>query len=368
MIDDVAAALKQKDYKSAARHLKPLLHKCPGDPWVQLYLAQLHEASGKANQAEQVYLRLLKRTEAAKVVSQARLGLDRLKADAQAKRQEAIAQASADSSNTGNAFLVIEPIQGEARKPAAQAFAKIIGLDPYTAQLQLPSRGWKFYRIGKLAELQVYGEELLAAGIPAFWAGLDAMKAIRVFRVDYIQAVTPHQVTVICHTPEGQSGTLTFDWSEVPQVVKGALPIFEEVVDLDAFQKLKRKRQTQDYLQVYDIHLPGRNCLLRLCDRTYRFQQGVSFESNTGAAGAQPSAAQSSVRIRWNHLIQSIDRHIPAASVRRTDFNSFANTAIDLLDLVEPFDANVEVLRREPSQWDRAFHLYSCIAFLYQAK
>lgn len=366
MINDVAAALDQKDYKSAARHLKPLLRECPDDPWVQFYLAQVHEASGKAEQAEKIYRRLLKRTEAAKVVSQSRQGLERLEANAQARRQEAIAQASNDPQNTGNAFLVIEPIQGEKRKKAAQALAKIMGRDPYTAQLQLPSRGWRVYRIGKLAELQVYGEELRSAGIPAFWAGLEAMKAIRVFRTDYIQAMTPQQITVVCHTPEGQSGTLTFGWNEITQVVKGALPIFEDVIDLDAFQKLKRKRQTQDYIQVYDIHLPGRKSLLRLCDRTYRFQKGVQFDPNLGSVGAMSSLAHSSVRIRWNQLIQSFDRQLPSASIRWTDFTSFADTAIDFLDLVESFDANIEVLRREPSQWDQAFHLYSCMTFLHQ--
>ncbi|MGB3492452.1 MAG: tetratricopeptide repeat protein [Elainellaceae cyanobacterium] len=366
MINDVAVALEQKDYKSAARHLKPLLQERPNDPWVQLYLAQVHEASGKVEQAEQIYRRLLKRTEAAKVVSQAREGLNRLKAKAQAKRQEAIAQASSDPNNTGNAFLVIEPIQGEARKEAAQAFAKIMGRDPYTAQLQLPSRGWRVSRTGKLAELQVYGEELRSAGIPAFWAGMEAMKAIRVFRTDYIQAITPQQITVVCHTPEGQSGTLAFGWNEITQVVKGALPIFEDVIDLDAFQKLKRKRQTQDYIQVYDIHLPGRKSLLRLCDRTYRFKQGVQFDPALGSEKASPSLAHGSVRIRWNQLTQSLDRQLPSASIKWTDFTSFADTAIDFLDLVESFDANIEVLRREPSPWDQAFHLYSCMAFLYQ--
>lgn len=365
MIDDVAAALEQKDYKTAARHLKPLLQSKPDDPWVQLCLAQLHETSDKLAQAEQIYRRLLKRTEVAKIASQARQGLERLQAIAQAKRQQAIAQAAADPNNAGNAFLVIEPVQGENRKPAAQAFARIMGLDPYTAQLQLPSRGWRLYRVGKLAELQVYGEELRAAGIPAFWMGMEAMRAIRVFRGDYIQAMTPQRLTVVCHTPDGQSGTLTFGWSEITQVVKGALPLFEDVVDLDAFQKLKRKRQTQDYMQLYDIHLPARKCMVRLCDRTYRFQQGVLLDPSRSAGGSSYQRVQSSVRLRWNHLVQTLEQQLQATSQRWTDFTSFADTAIDPLELVEPFDANVEVLRREPSQWDRAFHLYSCMAFWY---
>lgn len=358
MIDQVAAAIERKDYKTASQLLKPLLQQTPNDPWVQLHLGQIQEAAGKAEAAEQIYLKLLKGAGNPKVALQARRGLDRLEARAEETRQAAIAQAQTDPTNAGTGFLVLEAITGDQRAIAAKNLAKILKLDVYSAQFQLPSRGWRLYRTGPYAEIQVYGNELQQAGLNVFWESLATIKAIHVFKVDYMQALDG-QPTVVCRNDADQVGSLAFAWQEVTQVVKGRLPIFEEVIDLDAFKRLKRKEQTQDYTQMYDLHLPGRKSILRFCDRTYQFSKGASL---TDASIPALSKSQNSIRLQWNQLVARLTQQLGDRPVWE-DFNTFAQTAFDHLDLLEHFDTHIEIFRKDPTTWDPAFHLYSGLVF-----
>lgn len=363
MIEDVAAAFEQKNYQKAAQLLKPLLRQFPNDPWVRLYSAMLNEANGKPDVAEAVYRSLLRDVLNPKVALQARQGLIRLEVAERENRQQAIAQAEERAGhlgNSGSGFLVLEPIHGDARKTAAQGLARIMKLDPYTAQLQLPSRGWRLYRTGTIGELQVYGEELRNSGIPAFWVALSQIRKIRMFRVQYIQTTSP-QPTVVCQNESGHLGTLTFDWSDVSQQVRALLPIFENVVDLDARNKLTRKEKTQDYAQICDLHLPKRHCILRICDRSYQFQHGIQFSAqqngNTGGS-------QSTLRLRWNSLLQVLDQNLSDVPIA-TSFTSFAETALDHLDLVETFETHIDLFRKSSTNWDPAFQIYSGLVFLY---
>ncbi|MGF1496118.1 MAG: tol-pal system YbgF family protein [Elainellaceae cyanobacterium] len=358
MIDDVAAAIERQDFKTASRLLKPLLKQRPTDPWVQLYLGQLQEASEKTTAAEAIYRRLLREGTNPKIALQARRGLDRLKAAAADRRQAAIAQASADPLNTGTGFLVLLPVTGGDRPNAVKQLARIMRLDLYTAQMRLPGRGWRLYRTGALPELQVYGEELLQAGIPAFWASLTCIKTLHVFRVQSLQTDLPNPVAT-CHNSAGQLGSIEFRWSEVAQRIIGQLPIFEDVVDLGAWNKLKRKEQTQDYAQVCDLHLIERQSILRFCDRSYQFQP-ASVASAPDRLGRSPQ----STRQKWNHLMHQVSSHLAAVPAQE-DFTSFAETALDHLDLVDGLDAHLNLFRKAETNWDPAFQLYSGLRFLH---
>lgn len=358
MIDKVSAAIERKDYKTAARLLKPLLTESPKDPWVQLYYAQLQEFSEKKDAAEKVYLRLLKGAENPKVALQARRGLDRLAALAKEKRQEAIAKAQEDPTNAGTGFLVLEAVTGEQRAIVAKSLAKVLNLDVYSAQFQIPSRGWRLYRTGSFAELRVYGDELRQAGIPVFWKSLAEIKAIHVFKVDYLKSID-NQPTVVCRNESDQVGHLAFQWSDVTQVVKGRLPIFEDVVDLDAFKRLKRREQTQDYTQMCDLHLPGRKSILRFCDRTYKFRKGAQMREPSNAA---VSKSHSSIRLQWNQMMTTLSDRVGDRPTH-TEFNSFAETAFDHLDLLEPIATHIEIFRKDQTLWDPAYQLYSGLAF-----
>jgi hypothetical protein len=359
MIQQVIAAFERQDYKTAAQLVKQMLSQSPHDPWAKLYVGKLQEVSGKLEAAESVYRQLLRETANPKLAIQARQGLQRLEAAIKAKRQEAIAQASAQSAGNGIGFLVLTPIANELKREAAKAFAKIMSIDPYMARLQLPSRGWRMYRTGALAELQVYCQELNTAGIPAFCYALTDIQAVRVFRVEYLQALEP-QVTVVCKNETGQVGSLNFEWAEVTQRVRGLLPIFGDVIDLNAWKKLQRKEQTQDYAQIYDLHLPGRSCILRFFDESYDFQQGVMFSAvDANQKGRSPST----IRANWNQLQAMLDQslnHIPLWA----DFTSFAEKALEHLDFVEGLNSYIDLLREAESTWDQAFQLYSSLIFL----
>lgn len=358
MLDQIASAFTRKDYRTAAQLLKQLQQQSPDSPWVKLYTGRLQEVSGKTEAAEALYRQLLREATHAKVVTQAREGLQRLETIAQTQRQQAIAAASTDPANSGLGFLVLEPIAPEAKQAAAQGFAKIMKLDAYTARLMLPSRGWKLYRTGPFGELQIYGQELRNARVPAFWISLATIQNIRVFRVQHFQTASP-QVTVVCKNETDQIGTLPFDWSEVSERVEGLLPIFEDVVDVGAFHKLKRKEQTQDFAQVLDLHLPKRQCILRFCDQTYQFDQGVMFGASQDGS---TSLSQTTTRIRWNQMLEFIDDRLSKVPVW-SDFSVFAESALEHLELVKGLPSHIDLFRKEPTHWDRAFQLYSGLVF-----
>jgi predicted Zn-dependent protease len=160
MLDQVAAAFENKDYKTAAKLLKQLIKESPENPWVQFYVGRLHEVSAKPQDAEKIYRRLLRDTINDKIIKQARQGLQRLQDIQQQEKQKAIIQATADPNNTEMGLLVLEPINNELKTQAAQKFAKIMEIDPYSARLLLPSRGWRLYKIGAVGELKFYGEQL----------------------------------------------------------------------------------------------------------------------------------------------------------------------------------------------------------------
>ncbi|MEH1865780.1 MAG: tetratricopeptide repeat protein [Nostoc sp.] len=353
MIEQVAIAFDHKDYQTAAKLLKQLLKESPDNPWVQFYLGRLHEVSGKHHDAEKVYRQLLRDTTNTKIVSLARQGLQRLQEIEIEQRQRAISQAKSEPNNTELGVLVLEPLSNEMKIDASRKFAQIMQLDPYTARLLMPSRGWRLYRTGQVGELKFYGKQLQQAGIPCFWATIAQIQQIQVYQVKHFQESTP-QATVVCCNDTNQLGSLTFDWSEVTARVVGLLPIFEQVVDVNARRKLEWKTQTQDYAQFCDLHLPGRRCILRFDDNGYEFQQGLKII---------PQASQNTIRINWNSLSSWIDQQLPQVKIW-SDFTSFADTTLDQTEMLGHIKSHIHLFRREQTNWDSAFHLYSGLVFL----
>jgi hypothetical protein len=361
MLEDIAAAIERRDYQTATRLLKPFLEQNPDNLWGKFYRGRLLEAAGKARAAETVYRDLLRQTTNTKLVSQIRQSLQRLEEDARARRQEAIAQATENPDNTKTGFLILASTPSEQRSALIPEFARIMKLDAYTARIHLSHRGWKLYRTGAVGEIQVYGQELQAAGIPVFWQSLAEIKALRVFRVQYLQAAVP-QPAVVCLNEQDQVGTLAFSWQEVQDRVIGALPLFEDVVDVGPWNQLKRREETQDYVQMMDLHLPARKCILRFCDRSYQFHHGVEFAP--GAVEDNP-LSQSSNRIKWNRMVSFFRTALPH-SQEWSEFTPFAETALDHLDLIYDLKSHIDLFRKEPTNWDPAFQLYSGLVFLKQ--
>ncbi|MDB9374403.1 tetratricopeptide repeat protein [Nodularia sphaerocarpa] len=355
MIEQLATAFERKDYHTAAKLIKQLLKETPEDPWVQFYLARLHEVSRKRQEAEKIYRQLLQNTTNIKILNQARQGLQRLQEIDQEERQRAISQATSEPSHAEPGVLVLEPLATELKTIAAPKFAQIMQLDPYTARLVLPSRGWRLYRTGQIGELQFYGQQLQQAGIPCFWITIAAIQQIQVFQVKYFSESDP-KPTIVCSNHENQLGSLTFDWSEVTAKVVGMLPIFEQVIDVDSRRKLEWKTQTQDYAQFCDLHLASKNCILRLYDHGYEFQKGVEIADK---------ASENTITINWNSLLQWISQQIPQVKTW-SNFTHFAQTALDQTEMLGNIQSHIHLFRREKTYWDPAFHLYSSLVFLNQ--
>lgn len=353
MLEQVTTALERKDYHTAAKLLKQLRKESPENPLVQFYIGRFYELTAKHQEAEKIYRQLLRDTTNTKILTQARQGLQRLQEIEQQERQKAISQATADASNTELGVLILEPVSNEHKTQVAKQFAQIMQIDPYSARLMLPSRGWRLYRAGAVGELKYYGEQLRNANIPCFWTTLAEIEKIQVFQVKYFQQLTP-KPTVVCRNHANQLGSLSFNWSEVKGRVLGLLPIFEEVVDRNARGKLERKTQTQDYFQFCDLHLPERGCILRLYDNGYEFQQGLEITHQV---------SQNTIRINWNNLLNWVDQQLPNIKVW-LDFTPFAQTALDQTEMLGHLQSHIHLFRREQTNWDPAFHLYSGLAFV----
>ncbi|WP_009634384.1 tetratricopeptide repeat protein [Synechocystis sp. PCC 7509] len=356
MLDYVIAAFERQDYQAAAQLLQPLLQTSPENPWVQFYAGRLYEELGELESAQKVYRSLLKNVTNTKLLSQIRQGLQRLETLIQEQRQRGIAQATTGSNNNQLGVLVLEAISSESKTVAAQNFAQIMEIEPYAARLQLPSRGWRFYKSGTIGELQFLGQELRAAGIPCFWANIAEINQIRVFQVSYIQHAEP-QATVICQNEQGQMGAMSFEWSEVSDRILGLLPIFEQVVDRDVRGKLQRKTKTQDYAHFCDLVLPSRGCILRIHDNSYEYQKGVTKIDKSD---------RSTIRISWNSLLDFLSLQLPTTPIW-SDFSPFAETVIDQIELLKRIPSNIHLFRRTPSTWDSAFMLYSTLVSIKAA-
>jgi hypothetical protein len=230
-------------------------------------------------------------------------------------------------------------------------------LDAYTARMQLPNRGWKLYRTGKMGEIQFYGEQIRSGNLPVFWVTTAAIQKLPVYQVNYLH-VADLNAMVVCENPDGQLGELQFAWTEVTQQVDGGLPIFENVVDTDILREGTRrlkKTETLDYIRVCDLHLPQRNCILRFCDRTYDFQSGVELiDAN--------NLNQLNTRILWNRLINLFGECVPQLTVWQ-DFSPFMESALVSQFLVQQFDAGLHFYDQTDTLWASAFHLYSGLAY-----
>ncbi len=377
----VQVALENKEFKNAAHLLKELKKTKEKNPWVEFYIGRFYELNEKREDAEKVYRQLLQDSTNPKLVAQARQGLKRIEEFEQQKRQAAVAETQTDPSQLEPGILILEAVSNDKKAALSQRLGRILKVDPYTARMQLQSRGWRLYKTGAIGELSVYGKELQNAGIPVFWASLADLQKINIFRVHYFQSISP-QPTIVCQNALDQIGVMSFNWSEVTQRVEGLLPIFMEIMDYAPHrrkEKFRHKEITQDYTQVWDLHLPKRNSILRFCDQTYKFQEGVSFTSPsevqppsppmkgkiTKPPGTGSLISQNTARINWNNLINNVFKeNLPETSLSWCEFTPFAETTLDYPNLLSRFKHYMDIERKSETPWDPAFHLYSTLVFL----
>ena len=346
----VTAALDAQDYRRATQLIKQWRKTAPKDPLVLLSIGRLQEGTLQWDAAEKTYLTFLKRVNNPKLMGQARTGLKRVQQARETSRQVALDEAKAVLGSDDPGLLVIMPPADI--QQAALGMAEVLRIDPYMARLQLPKQGLRLQRTGSIGEMQYYGEALQAAGVPTVWATIDQLKAVQVFQIKHFQAVSP-QPGVVCQSPTGQMGSLQFDWSEVTQIVRAQVPVFEQVSDKGPWGKTQRKELVQDYAQVLDLHVHGRKIILRSCDRTYEFRKSVTLVPD--------QTNLTSTRIRWNGLLQTINRNTDCQTL--DDFSNFGQGALEMMPLLPYMPVYLELNRRKPSDWDTAFQIYSTLLF-----
>ncbi|NJK42015.1 MAG: hypothetical protein HC934_13100 [Acaryochloridaceae cyanobacterium SU_2_1] len=354
MIPEIAVALDRQDFEMALQLIKAL----PTDhPWGRLYQGQLYEAQELWEKADSLYRQLLRQEYGPGIAKAARQGLQRLQDRQQALRQQKLSEAMDQPGQNQLGVLVLEPLSPEEKAEVVPQFAQVMQIDPYTARLLIPSRGWRLYRVGPIGELTVYGQELQRVGVPCFWTTLAQVKALQVYPASYFKALgNLAEVVVQCSDPQTklqQPQDFSFAWSDVAHRVEGLVPIFEEVVDLDPRGKLKRKEQIQDHAQFCDLHLPKQGCILRFYDAVYQFRQGVPLTT----------AEEETSWANWRALRTLLDQYLPKIP-SWSEFTPFAETAVEQMELLGEFESYINLFRREDSKWDQAFHLYSSLAML----
>ena len=375
-INQIAAALEGKDYKQAAQLIKQLQKESPENPWVQYYIGRYYELTNNLEKAQTTYKQILRDITNPKIVSQTRQGIQRIETAQQNLRQQAIQTAKNDPSNLEPGLLILEPVSPEKKAAAVQNISRIFKIDAYTTRMQIQSRGWRLYKTGPIGELRIYGQELLNAGIPVFWATLSDIQNIQIFRVQHFQSLT--SPAVVCKDKLDRLGAIEFNWSEVTQRVEGLLPMFIEIMDYSPHRRkdqFRHKEIRQDYAQICDLHIPSRNCILRISDQSYEFQQGVDFtqisadipglahpKNQKSRSQKSKQIPQSTTRINWNRLLEILDQQLDVTVW--SEFTSFAETAIDYTQMLSKIESHVEVERKSETPWDPAFQLYSGLAFL----
>lgn len=354
MFEDIISAIAQQDYITARKLINHLKQEYPDHPWLRFYTAQIEQAKGELETARQAYQALLQDCTNRNLISKARSALDQLDAIATQKQEQAIASALAQPGGKDLAVFIVSAVPSAEKKEAAQTLALTFHLDPYNARLQLPSRGWRLFRVGAMGELLYYSKLLQEKNLPCFCASLNALATLNVFQVQYFQN-QGEQVMARCSTSNGQEGSLTFQWSEVQQWVEGRVPIFEKVVTTDARRKLKRKTATLDYVQFCDLHLPERSTILRLCDQHYQFQRSIPLIKTLHKG--------ETLRRNWLQLLNYLGEKMPQVDYWK-EFPCFGESAIAFPQMLRRIPSHIDLKRRYESSWDAAFQLYSGLIFL----
>lgn len=363
MLEQIKQAIKVKDYYTGAQLLAQLRSLDADNPWVVLYQAVIDEEIGNKQKAEEGYRFLLLHCDNYKIISPARQGLERIEAEKKLLSPEPepqlfVRKNPSEPQDLG--VLVLEPIEAEQKKTAAPVLAKIMQLDKYTANTQLPTRSWRLYRTGDMEKLQFYTSSLKNASIPCFCTPIKDINELNIYQVNYFEVGKP-DVTVVCQDPSASPGEFKFSWSEVKGRVEGTIPIFEEINEKNSKGKLQNKTKVLDYAQFCDLHLPARKSILRLCAQQYQFNEGINFYSP--GKTFKDKALQQTLKENWQNLSVFLEGNIGNVTLW-SDFTKFAEIALDFRLMLQQIKPHINLLRIEPTPWDAAFQLYSGLVFL----
>lgn len=337
--------MQDQEYEGASRTLKQLQVLGMEEPQLQLLTARIYECTNRTAEAEQLYRQVLKSSASNSIINQARQGLQVIQDQERQKREARIALEMTEEESKDHSLLLLLPIAVSDREQKAEGLARIFNLDIYTARSVLPTKHLKIYRLGRYGEMKVYAEELKKYGIESLPIRLKTIESISVYPVIYLE-----------EDKEGINITTKdkdfyVPWQLLTRMVKGQVPIIEEVViGVDKKYQIAKAEQTKDFLSIVDLHCPQQQMIFRLQDQQYQFIQGKRFIGDNITMMA-----------RWKELIAWLEQTGNFAIA--DDFLPFAEMALLYPETLQEITPKVNFARVKECLWDNSFHLYSCIFF-----
>lgn len=353
MFSDVDKIIKLGNYQEAKEKLSQLNIEEKDRLWYRYYTALILEKEGNLSLAETNYRAIIKDTiyPDSTLIKLIRDGIERIVKIYKAKKEEKKQEFQNIENSQDLAVLILEPVKPEEKKNLAPLFAKLMAIDNYTAILQIPTRSLRLYKTGSLGELKYYESELCLIGIPCFCYRIKSVNEMQVYQVKYLENQN-NIIELMIENDLEEEKKLTLNWENVSNKVQGLIPIFEMITHLDARNKIQKKQATLDYANFFDLHLVKDNLIVRFSDHFYQFDSGLTMGLNS-----------KTTQEKWKYLLNYLQEKTPNIGVN-SNFNLFAEGAIQFPEMLKQITAHVNLFRREESVWDQAFHLYSGLIFL----
>ncbi|MGI0483348.1 tetratricopeptide repeat protein [Geminocystis sp. CENA526] len=364
MFEEVKLSIDNENYDQAKEILGKLLKEGKNELWIRYYQALILEKQGDLAQSEANYRLIVKDSiypdqKLLKLIRDAIERIVKINQEKQKitedKEKEIKTKKLQDFHNDENskdlAVLVLQPVKSEEKKFLAPKLAKIMGIDNYTATLQIPTRSLRLYKTGNLGNLSYYQSELSQAEIPCFCQRIKDINKMKVYQVLFIIS-DENEVNILCENDQEKEINVTFQWEEIKNKIQALIPIFEMTLHIDAKGKPQKKKSTLDYGKFYDLHLKSQNLILRFSDQFYKFEQGLSIAKDV-----------KTVKEKWHYLTNYFEDKMPNKPIW-SDFTLFAEGAVQFPEMLKYITAHVNLFRREETLWDEAFQLYSGLIFL----
>jgi hypothetical protein len=359
MFEALEQAIDNQDYEIANQIIQDLDKQKVDKLWLKYYQTLILEKQEQLAQAEANYRQIIKESiyPDAKLINLIRNGIERIVL-LQKEKQEAKKQGFKNIENSEDlAVFVLENVDLNEKQKLAAQFANIMGIDRYTATLQIPTRSWRLYKTGKLGELNYYQDELAKIGLPCFCQPLNKINQINVYQVNYLERTNNnHQLKFFCQDQEGKEEIVQLATKDISAWVQAMIPLLELTVNLDQKNRIQKKKSTLDYIAFSDLHSLNHNAIFRFNDRAYQFERDehIKPESNT-------------TKQKWQDLVNSLQTIINDSLVW-SNFTLFGEGVIQFPEMLKQIDSHIHLFRREETVWEEAFQLYSGLIFLQNRK
>lgn len=353
MFQDVEQIIQLGNYQEAKEKLSLLNIEEKDRLWYRYYCALILEKEEDLRSAENSYRQIIKDSiyPDPALIKLIRDGIERIVNIYQSEKEEKKQEFQKIENSQDLAVLILEPVKPEDKKNLAPVLAKLMGVDNYTATLQIPTRSLRLYKTGSFGELKYYQSELSQGDIPCFCHRIKSVNDMVVCQVKFIDNEDSNCQLIIENDLEEEK-LFTLNWQDVKAKVQGLIPIFEMTTHLDARNKIKKKQATLDYANFLDLHLIKDNLILRFSDHFYQFDSGLMIAENS-----------KTTQEKWKNLVNYLQEKTLNINLF-SHFNLFAEGAIAFPEMLKQITAHINLFRREESLWDEAFQLYSGLIFL----